>query len=62
MQAILVETILVRLVASIPSCEEGCLQPRGRVEVPINLIETLGLKPAKDRFLFSFPGPLVVFS
>lgn len=33
---------LTKLVASIPSCEEGFLHPRG-VEALISLIETLGL-------------------
>lgn len=46
------ETILVGLVASIPCCEEGFLQPRQeRVEALINLIETLGLEQTEPILL-----------
>lgn len=59
-QTVVVETMVVQLVASIPSWEEAFLQPRDRVEALIILIETLGLEQMKSWFLFNSLGPLVV--
>lgn len=49
----LVETILLQLVASIPSREEGFLHPRG-VEALISLIETLDLEQTGSSSAFQY--------